>query len=95
MSDIRLIENRLDRIEKLITGLYRPSPWLNGIPEVSKYLGFGRTKTVEIINNGLIKSYRVGRTIMVKKIDVDAAVMFGKSFQKLTRPQKAVVKDHE
>lgn len=94
MIDIQ-IEERLERIEFLLIDHQLDSPWLKGISAVAKYLGFGKTKVNELIKSGVIKNYRSGGSVMIKKVDADAAVMFGKPYQKLTRPQKATVKDNE
>ncbi len=67
------------------------SQWLTGIPVIASYLGFGKTKTSELIKSEQLKSYRVGKKIMVRKTDVDSFIMFEKPFNKLTRPQKTIV----
>ena len=65
--------------------------WLTGIASIASYLGFGETKTSELIKSERIKSYRVGRLIMVRKTDVDSFIMFERPYNKLTRPQKTIV----
>jgi excisionase family DNA binding protein len=65
--------------------------WLTGVAMIAKYFGFGITKTSELIKSERIKSYRVGKLIMVRKVDVDSFIMFEKPFNKLTRPQKTIV----
>ena len=65
--------------------------WLTGVAMIASYLGFGMTKTSELINSERIKSYRVGKLIMARKVDIDSFIMYEKSFNKLTRPQKTVV----
>lgn len=67
------------------------SRWLTGVAMIASYLGFGITKTSELIKSERIKSYRVGRLIMARKTDVDSFIMFEKPYNKLTRPQKTVV----
>ena len=71
------------------------SNWLTGVAMLASYLGFGKTKTAELIKSEQFKSYRVGKTILVRKTDVDSFIMFAKPFKKLTRPQKATVKGDE
>ena len=65
--------------------------WLTGVASIAAYLGFGVTKTSELIKSERIKSYRVGRLIMVRKTDVDSFIMFERPYNKLTRPQKIIV----
>lgn len=65
--------------------------WLTGVASIAAYLGFGMTKTSELIKSERIKSYRVGKLIMVRKTDIDSFIMFEKPFNKLTRPQKTIV----
>lgn len=67
------------------------SQWLTGIPMIASYLGFGKTKTSELIKSEQLKSYRVGKKIMIRKTDIDSFIMFEKPFNKLTRPQKGLV----
>ena len=65
--------------------------WLTGVAMIASYLGFGITKTSELIKSEQLKSYRVGRLIMVRKADIDSFIMFEKPYNKLTRPQKIIV----
>ena len=69
--------------------------WLTGIAMIASYLGFGKTKTSELIKSEQLKSYRVGKKVMVRKSDVDSFIMFEKPFHKLTRPQKEIVNRNE
>ena len=71
------------------------SHWLTGIPVIASYLGFGKTKTSEKIKSESLKSYRVGKKIMVRKADIDSFIMFEKPFHKLTRPQKEILNRNE
>ncbi len=65
--------------------------WLTGIPMIASYLGFGKTKTSDLLKSERLKSYRVGKKIMVRKTDIDSFIMFEKPFNKLTRPQREMV----
>lgn len=67
------------------------SQWLTGIPMIASYLGLGKTKTSDLIKSEQLKSYRVGKKVMVRKSDLDSFIMFEKPFNKLTRPQKGLV----
>ena len=67
------------------------SQWLTGIPMIASYLGFGKTKTADLLKSERLKSYRVGKKIMVRISDIDSFIMFEKPFNKLTRPQKGLV----
>lgn len=69
--------------------------WLTGIPMIASYLGFGKTKTSDLLKSERFKSYRVGKKIMVRKVDIDSFIMFEKPFHKLTRPQKEIVNRNE
>lgn len=69
--------------------------WLTGVAMIASYLGFGMTKTYELIKSERIKSYRVGRLIMARKVDVDSFIMYEKPYNKLTRPQKTAVNCNE
>lgn len=69
--------------------------WLTGIANIASYLDFGMTKTSELIKSEMIKSYRVGRLIMARKVDVDSFIMYEKPYNKLTRPQKTAVNCNE
>lgn len=65
--------------------------WLTGIPMIASYLGLGKTKTSDLLKSEQLKSYRVGKKVMVRKSDLDSFIMFEKPFNKLTRPQKEIV----
>lgn len=69
--------------------------WLTGITAISAYIGFGKTKTTEIIKSDKLKSYRVGKKIMARKHDIDSFIMFEKPYDKLTRPQRETVNCYE
>lgn len=71
------------------------SQWLTGIPMIASYLGFGKTKTSDLLKSERLKSYRVGKKIMVRISDIDSFIMFEKPFHKLTRPQKEIVNQNE
>lgn len=71
------------------------SHWLTGIPMIASYLGFGKTKTSDLLQSKRLKSYRVGKTIMVRKVDLDSFIMFESPYHKLTRPQKEIVNRNE
>ena len=75
--------------------LHSDRQWLTGIPMIASYLGFGKTKTSELIKSEQLKSYRVGKKIMVRISDIDSFIMFEKPFNKLTRPQKTIVNRNE
>lgn len=67
--------------------------WLTGIPMIASYLGFGKTKTINLLKSESLKCYRVGKKIMVRKVDIDSFIMFEKPFSKLTRPQREMVNE--
>ena len=71
------------------------SHWLTGVPMIAKYLGFGKTKTIKLLKSESLKCYRVGKKIMVRKVDIDSFIMFEKPFNKLTRPQRELVNRDE
>lgn len=71
------------------------SQWLTGIPVIASYLGFGKTKTSDLLKSERLKSYRVGKNVMVRISDIDSFIMFEKPFHKLTRPQKEIVNRNE
>lgn len=71
------------------------SQWLTGIPMIASYLGFGKTKTSDLLKSERLKSYRVGKKVMVRISDIDSFIMFEKPFNKLTRPQKEIVNHNE
>ena len=69
--------------------------WLTGIPMIASYLGFGKTKTSDLLKSERLKSYRLGKKVMVRISDIDSFIMFEKPFHKLTRPQKKIVNRNE
>ncbi len=42
------------------------------VDELQRWLRLGRSKTYELIQSGEIPSYRIGRTLRVKRQDVEA-----------------------
>lgn len=87
-----VLVQKLERIEGILQKQLMASQWLSGISQISSYLGLGRTKTSQLLMNRNLKSYRVGKKIMVRKTDLDSFIMFRKPYTKLTRPQKTEVK---
>ena len=68
------------------------SPWFN-IKETCAYLNIGRTKLRQLITDGRLKHYRLDGQIRIHQRDCDSLLIFEKSFNKLTRPQKQTVED--
>ncbi|MCK5331051.1 MAG: helix-turn-helix domain-containing protein [Candidatus Marinimicrobia bacterium] len=68
------------------------SPWFS-IKETCAYLNIGKTKLRQLINDGRLKHYRLGGQIRIHQRDCDSLLIFQKSFNKLTRPQKQTVED--
>ncbi len=64
------------------------SPWYT-INEASAYLKTSVRSLRRYIKNGNIKSHKTPTgAIRFHRSDLDSFIMFGKSFSKLTRPQK-------
>ena len=68
------------------------SHWLR-IKDACAYLNIGKTKLRQLINEGRLKHYRLDGQIRIHQRDCDSLLIFEKSFNKLTRPQKQTVED--
>lgn len=83
---IRQVNDKLDRLEALITR--NQSPWRT-VPEVAKQLGITDRTVRRYYKSGKLKSHKTpSGSIRLNQNDVDAWMMFGRSYRKLTRPQK-------
>lgn len=47
-----------------------PKEWLS-VSDLHKWLGVGRNKAYELVQTGEISSYRIGRTIRIRKQHVE------------------------
>ena len=80
------IATQLDRVENLL--LSRQSGWRT-VSEAAKYICVSRRTIQRYLKEGTLKSHLTPSGIIrINQNDIDAWVMFGVPFRKLTRPQK-------
>ncbi len=64
------------------------SPWLS-VRTGATYLGYSERHLRRIIYSGKLKVYKMlTGGIRIHRSDLDAFIMYGKPYNKLTRPQK-------
>jgi len=69
------------------------SPWRT-MTEAAEYIEVSYRTLQRYIKDGNLKSYVTPSGIIrINQNDIDAWVMFGKSFKKLTRPQKEQLRE--
>lgn len=45
------------------------------VPEVAEYLGIGKNRAYELLQNGTIKAFRIGATWKVTKLAIDQYIL--------------------
>ncbi|NHZ84370.1 MAG: hypothetical protein GWP19_00635 [Planctomycetia bacterium] len=67
--------------------------WITGAKAISHHLGFGKTKVSSLLNAGRIpNAKKFDGSWMVRSIDLDSFILYGKQFSRLTRHQRDDVK---
>jgi len=70
------------------------TPWLSGTEEIAKYLRCGLTKTTALIQKGKLPGLRkIGGAWVIRCCDLDAFILYGKPYRKLTHVQRIDVMD--
>lgn len=57
----------------------RECDWIT-VAEMRRYMGVGRTKAYELVHKGEIRSYRIGKKILVSRQSVDRFIRANGSF---------------
>lgn len=57
----------------------RECDWIT-VAEMRRYMGVGRTKAYELVHNGEVRSYRIGKKILVSRQSVDRFIRVNGSF---------------
>lgn len=57
----------------------RECGWIT-VAEMRRYMGVGRTKAYELVHNGEVRSYRIGKKILVIRQSVDRFIRVNGSF---------------
>lgn len=57
----------------------RECDWIT-VAEMRRYMGVGRTKAYELVHSGEVKSYRIGKKILVSRQSVDRFIRANGSF---------------
>jgi len=83
---IEQIYDKLSRLEVLIVG--NQTRWRT-VSQAAEYIGVSRRTIQRYIKDSSLHSYVTPSGIIrINQNDIDAWVMFGRAFKKLTRPQK-------
>ncbi len=68
--------------------------WLSGVNEISDYCGCGKTKINKMLSRGELKGARkFGKTWMIRRIDLDAFLRYGRPFRGLNKSQKEDIRE--
>ena len=87
---IQKIDQRFNQLEMQLNDMLLVSPWLT-FQECCDYLKVGRTKLRELVENNRLKVARLDGQMRFLRKDCDAFMLYEKPYQRLTRPQKAVI----
>ena len=91
MCEILLtIDQRFDRLEMQLKDMLPVSPWLT-FQECCNYLKIGKTELHKLVEDNRIKVVRFDGQMRFLRKDCDAFMLYAKHYQRLTRPQKAVI----
>ena len=91
MDDLKTIVESLIRIES--KQIKDDSPWF-AVNDGADYLKCSPRSLRRYIQDGKIKSYHTPTGgVRLHRSDLDAFVMFGKPYKKLTRPQKEQINE--
>lgn len=90
------ILDRLTRIEKLVADPRRDSPWLD-ISAASAFVGCGKTKMRELVDEGSIPAANIGldgcrRSLRIHRRDLDRWMKFG-SKRRLTKSEREELRE--
>ncbi len=86
------IDQRFDQLEVQLEEMLPISPWLT-FQECCEYLKIGKTKLYQLVEDNRIKVVRLDGQLRFLKKDCDAFMLYEKPYQRLTRPQKAVINE--
>ena len=89
---LQRIDQRFDQLEVQLKKMVLASPWLT-FQECCDYLKVGRTKLRELVENNRIRVVRLDGQMRFQRKDLDAFMLYEKPYQRLTRPQKAVINE--
>lgn len=89
---IHRIDQRFDQLEVQLRDMLPVSPWLT-FQECCEYLKVGRTKLRELVEDNRLKVIRLDGQMRFLRKDCDAFMLYEKPYQRLARPQKAVIND--
>jgi len=87
---LQKIDQRFNQLEFQLKDMLPVSPWLT-FQECCNYLKVGRTKLRELVEDNRIKVVRLDGQMRFLRKDCDAFLLYEKPYQRLTRPQKAVI----
>ena len=92
MNELTEILNRLDGLADAVAALKKQtvrdaSPWLT-FSESCDYLKAGKTKLRQLLNDGRIRYCRLDGQIRIRRVDLDAFLLYNKPLRKLTKAQK-------
>jgi len=87
----KIIIEKLDRIQILL--IKHQSPWRT-VSEAADYMGVSYRTMQRYIKKGILNSHIAPSGIIrINQNDIDAWLMFGRAFRKLTRPQKEQLRE--
>lgn len=76
-SQIWKCEVMMTNMKELSQVMFTNYPDCVGVQELAQMLGIKRTKTYELLKNGIIKSIKIGKDYKISKFNVIAYLMGG------------------
>ena len=73
-GNVRVLMNNMKELSEVMFTNY---PDCVGVQELAQMLGIKRTKTYELLKNGIIKSIKIGKDYKISKFNVIAYLMGG------------------
>lgn len=67
----------MNETNQILSVMFKEYPDVVGVKELQQMLGIKRTKTYELLKNGIIKSIKIGKDYKISKFSIIAYVLNG------------------
>jgi len=87
---LQRIDKCFNQLEMQLKDMLPVSPWLT-FQDCCNYLKIGKTKLRKLVKDNRIRVVKLDGQMRFHRKDCDAFMLYEKPYQRLTRPQKAVI----
>lgn len=74
----------MNESNQILSVMFKEYPDVVGVKELQQMLGIKRTKTYELLKNGIIKSIKIGKDYKISKFNIIAYVLNGEQVWRAT-----------